>query len=76
MVKQNFGLLILFFLLIIFIMCKENKEHILAQPSHFKTMEDVYKARLKDNKGLNYNDYILEGQLLLDKDIGIKNRIL
>ena len=72
----QYGFIMLIFILIIYIMYNNNNEHIMAQPTYFKTLEDVYKSRIKDKKGLNYNDYIIENHLLLNKPIGIKNRIL
>ena len=57
-------------------MFKEKKEHILARPTFFGSMEDVYKARIKDTKGLDYNDYLIENQLLMNKNMTNNDRIL
>ena len=71
-----YGFVILMFIVIIYIIWEDKKENILVQPTYFQTMEDVYKYKIKDKKGLNYNDYMLEDQFLLNKSISIGDRIL
>ena len=56
-------------------MMKEKKENVIARPTFFRTLEDVYKYKIKDNKGMNYNDYLIEDQLLLNKSMSIGDRI-
>lgn len=73
--KENY-LIAFLFVLVIFIIYREKKEHILARPTYFGTMEDVYKAKIKDKKGLDYNDYLIENQFLLNKYMTNKDRIL
>lgn len=71
----NCSFIILILIVIIYIITIEYKEHIVTQPTYFKTMEDVYKYKMKDKKGLSYNDYLIENQLLLNKQVYNNNRI-
>ena len=76
MFSWEHGIIIVILVLILYIMIKHDKENVLARPTFFESVEDSYKGRIKDKKGLNYNDYLIEDQFLLDKYMTANDRIL
>lgn len=69
-------IIIILFIMVIYFIYTGQQEHILARPTYYGTMEDVYKSRIKNKKGLNFNDYKIEQQFLENKYMTNNDRIL